>query len=591
MSGFRDSTHHARPRWYWWIVIIGTPLVLVFGTIGYRAANPTGCGLAAWADALYRAMHLFLLRISVGPGEVNGCIEFARWLAALIFGIAVVGAFVRITAEEYHLWRLARSRGHVVICGMGPRVLHLARCFRSEKHTRHVVIVAASAGEDEVAACRAAGVTLVFGTPADPPVLTRARAHRAGWIIALCPDDSVNVQIAIETRRLVMANNGASADKVRCFVHLSAMDLRSALQNDALFGGSDPRFELRFFDLFDAAARRLLLDPRQLPLDRGGIREDDPRQVHLVILGFGRMGRSVALRAAQLGHFANRKRLRISVMDREAARHEQALLFRYPNFRKACDIEFHQCLMESVSARQLLEKWCEDAASATSMAVCFDQDSLALEVALRLQPLLEKCGVPMAVRLSRASGFGALLGGGDLRARVCAFGMVEDRCAKDVIEDPVNEELARTIHDDFRRKREERIRAKGGNPSADPATLAWENLDEGLRESNRQQADHIGIKLHAIGCERVRADDPRPPVTGFSAREIELLAEMEHNRWNAERWLAGWDEGPSDKPRKKSPYLVSWSKLEDDIKKYDRDAVELIPILLERIGEKVCRRS
>jgi len=66
---------------------------------------------------------------------------------------------------------------------------------------------------------------------------------------------------------------------------------------------------------------------------------------------------------------------------------------------------------------------------------------------------------------------------------------------------------------------------------------------------------------------------------------------MEHARWNAERFLAGWTLGPKDAENKVSPYLVPWEELPTEIKKYDFDAAHNIPVLLSMIGKRVCRQS
>jgi hypothetical protein len=346
---------------------------------------------------------------------------------------------------------------------------------------------------------------------------------------------------------------------------------------------------VRYFDLFDAAARRLLLDPGALPLDHGGILKDDARQVHLVILGFGRLGRSVAVRAAQLGHFANRKPLRISVIDQEAGRHEQALLFRYRNFRQTCAIEFHETQADSQQGRDLIESYCSDRQSVTSIAVCFDQDSLALEVALRLLPKLKEFGIPTALRISHSPGFASLLNeeslaGRDVRYYLRGFARMEDCYCADLLGDSLNEALAKAIHNDFREKR-----LKEGR--TDSSVLPWEQLDDAFKDSNRQQADHVAIKLQGMGCVKAELDDPRPAVDRFEPGEVELLAEMEHTRWCAERLLADWVLGPSDKPRRISPYIVPWAALPPEIQEYDRETVRLIPAFMGQIGKKVCRQK
>ena len=57
---------------------------------------------------------------------------------------------------------------------------------------------------------------------------------------------------------------------------------------------------------------------------------------------------------------------------------------------------------------------------------------------------------------------------------------------------------------------------------------------------------------------------------------------MEHCRWNANRWLEGYRYGPGDKNiiLKTNCYIVPWEDLEEKIKKYDRDAVELMPEII-----------
>lgn len=121
----------------------------------------------------------------------------------------------------------------------------------------------------------------------------------------------------------------------------------------------------------------------------------------------------------------------------------------------------------------------------------------------------------------------------------------------------------------------------------------WEDLvNEDYKESNRQQVDHIAIKLRAVGCEIVEASDPRSEAS-FTAEEMELLAEMEHARWVTERLLAGWTCAPKPKNEAKqtNPNLILSPQLDDKIKQYDRDAVTAIPELVRDVkGMKICRR-
>ena len=332
----------------------------------------------------------------------------------------------------------------------------------------------------------------------------------------------------------------------------------------------------------------------RLPLDRQGIGHSDPRQVHLVIVGLGAMGRRVAIKAAQLGHFANRRPVRISVIDRAAGEREQEILFRYPGIRQTCDLTFHECAIQSTQGQQLIEGWCAANDTMTSIAVCLDDDALALDVAMRLLPIIHDTSIPVAVRMSRADGLTSLLtehvAPPEASRSLRAFGWLDEACIARLLDEDAREQMATVVHVNF----VELATSHGRQRAFDEAVKQWEDLvNEDYKESNRQQVDHIAIKLRAVGCELVQASESRPEAA-FSAGEVELLAEMEHARWVAERLLAGWTYAvkPKNEAKRTSPNLRPWAELEDHIKEYDRDAVRAIPELVRNVkGEKICRRS
>lgn len=142
----------------------------------------------------------------------------------------------------------------------------------------------------------------------------------------------------------------------------------------------------------------------------------------------------------------------------------------------------------------------------------------------------------------------------------------------------VREAIAQAIHKEYV------AHYAGRDTAGDPALASWNQLPLPLQESNRQQADHICHKLARIGCAVVTASKPHT-LHEFSTDEIELLAEMEHERWMAERRRDGWKWGPvRDPDRRVSPYLISWHRLPDDVRETDRQAVRSIPRLLSLVG-------
>lgn len=154
---------------------------------------------------------------------------------------------------------------------------------------------------------------------------------------------------------------------------------------------------------------------------------------------------------------------------------------------------------------------------------------------------------------------------------------------RDVLFGGAREALARAIHERFRRNHADR-------PDDDPAMQPWEELREDLKESNRLQADHIPVKLRAIQCGFAPASEGEPNDVTFTDEEIETMAEMEHERWMAEKRLDGYVDGEErDHDAKTSPYLVPWEELSEEVKEWDLDAVRAIPELMADAGFEIYR--
>ena len=124
----------------------------------------------------------------------------------------------------------------------------------------------------------------------------------------------------------------------------------------------------------------------------------------------------------------------------------------------------------------------------------------------------------------------------------------------------LREKLARGL---FERYKQERISmAEGGDErralETDRSMRDWDDLSLELKESTRAQADDIPRKLRALGCFMLEEDrsEPLVRVHAFSEEELEVLSEMEHERFNAERLQRQWKIGPRNSKQRTTPFLV-----------------------------------
>ncbi len=569
--------HLKAPRGLWLVVLCSGALTLGFGFIGLEQYGNGSL------TSLYQAVQMLILHTPHFEHGMNGWMHAGCWFGAITFFATALGLFWKRITREWRLVRLAWWwRRHYVVCGLGEMGMDLVRSLKSRHPAPRVVVIDPHPDESFVKECEALGVCVIEKDARKPEALEQAKVSVAREVVVITPDDETNVQIAVEVQRACAAK---SSGMVECFVHLANINLRERLQTLAgNVRGKGVGCTLNFFDLFDNEARRVLT---LLPLEGPGISADDPRSVHVVILGFGRMGRSLAQRAAKMGHFANCKPLRISVIDRDAKLQRERFLFRYPALEKnntqgaaICDLAFYEAEAESITARKQVECWASEPDTLLHVFICVDENTRAIELALRFQEALVRhpdCNLLVRIKaqslMSRI--FNLSPKGGP---RIQAFGVVEGRCCEEAFRHEQNEAFARAAHNDFVKKR-------GGDSNrtleTDPALADWSQLRDEFRESNRQQADHAPIKLRAIGCEMVELSDPREAITQFKPREVEVLAELEHTRWCAERWLDGWRYGPPfKKDQRISENLCPWGDLDDSIKRYDREAVANIPELL-----------
>lgn len=534
----------------------------------------------AW-DLAYFTLQLFVFEFAFDKGGLPWTLEVARFLAPLVTGYTAAAALMGVFGRQVSRLRLRLRRRHVVVCGLGRKGHQLAQDFRAAR--QHIVIIERVDDHVGVRAWRDAGMTVLPGDARDPEVLRLAGVERASVLLAVTGDDGVNVDIALAAHRLLEASRRRKP--VSCHVHIVDPQLCDLFKRHHVFTDRRDRLHVHVYNAYQNAARLLF---REHPLEGENPTATPDAIHHLVLLGFGQMGESVALQAARVGHFTSGEKLRMTVIDPHIALLQRSFLARYPAFTGICDTTLLEGTIDDPDVLEHLGALARDGRRNVNVAVCVDDPSASLSTALEIVERFPAVDWPVMVRMAHEEGLASLFSSGsssDWSRRIGAFGTVARSSARALLLDKLQlDDLAQAVH----AHHVERQVASGRSPADDPSLAPWPELDESFRDSSRQQADHIPVKLRAVGCEPVAGGGARPFT--FTEEEVETLARVEHSRWNAERLLSGWTLGDrADKPLKISPYLVDWDDLADDIREYDREAVREIPRVLERAGWSIRR--
>jgi RyR domain len=163
-----------------------------------------------------------------------------------------------------------------------------------------------------------------------------------------------------------------------------------------------------------------------------------------------------------------------------------------------------------------------------------------------------------------------------------AFPLLDQVCQPEVILNTLNEQMARTLHENYL---ENRRREGTYDPDGVASHRAWDRLDETYRQANRSLATDYFKNLDHIGYKLVTTTEWGPSKHMLSPEEMESLAEAEHQRWSDERISQGWTFGPvRDDEKRLHPNLVPWSELSEADREKDREMMREISAVLTRRG-------
>lgn len=563
----------ARMRALW--PVVRWPLfalaILAAGVFGYLGFDRYFDGLGqprGVTDLLYLTIQLFVLESgSVPAGDSAWQFEVARVLAPATTGLAIVMALAAAFREELSEVRLRLRRRHIVVCGLGEKGSRLTSSLLAAGYK--VVGVEKDTQAIDSSQARHLGALVVQGDARSPAVLRRARVPRAAYVVALTGADDANAEVAIQAGEMAPADGPA----LTCLAHVRDPGLCALLRSEELAAAHTVNYRLDFFNLHEQGARAMLRDHSPF--------RHSARPPAVAVIGLTPIGEAVVVEVARQWRVhtdAQRRRVRLMVFAPDAARSVDLLHARYPQLEHAAEVLPIEMNLEHLDSRVIIDQGPWDV-----VYVCVEDDSAALDVALQARRCLHGAPTDVVVELTRSAGLASLLdrpGGYD---GVSAFDVLDRTLEPQLLLGGTYEMLARAIHTEYFA---EQLR-QGATAASNPSLVPWERLPESLKESNRDQAAHIGVKLATLSYGIAPLSDWSADEMEFDEAEVELLAKLEHERWVDQRLRDGWTPGPKDVDERLSPYLIPWSELSEEVKEWDRRAVRGIPAFLARTGYQV----
>jgi len=583
IKGFFQFIFRRPLKDFLWVLILFLWIgAFVLGYIGQsKVANFQGTDLTP-LDLIYLDLQLVTLESGSVTGTVPWELEVARYALPALAAYTAIQALAMLFREQTQVLRLWFTSGHIVICGLSRKGLLLAKNLLDlgEK----VVVLELDEGNDLIEQLRVRGAIVITGDATDPALLRRASVHRARYLIAVCEDDGTNADIAVQSQNLI---KDLERDPLTCIIHVVDPRLCDLLREKEIGGITFPSLRLELFNVYERGAQLILEGYPPFKVDG----EESDQSPHVLLIGMGKMGENLVTRLAHAWHSNQRggkEPLHLTVVDLEAEEKLKSLEVRYPHLMACC--RFTAYSMDVNSSDFYEAKFLSESKGVDTAYVCFDNDSLGLNVGLSLVRLKKLEATPIVVRTIEERGLALLLrnesGEQGGFAHLHAFSLLDRTCTPDLLFGGLHEMLARSVHEDFVRNQ----RDLGKSVEENEILVPWDQLPEGVKDSNRRYADDITSKLQAVGYYLAPLRDWDAFEFKFTAQEVENMAKMEHERWCQARSLAGWSHAEKkDEERKLHPSLIPWEKLPEEEKEKNRDFIRDLPGILAKAGFQVQR--
>ncbi len=585
------------------------------------------------SDVIYETAQILLLNMSPRLGTNHG-IAIGRILAVILVVFLGIQALGQLLAESSQTLLLMTLSRHHIVCGLGRVGWPIAQQLLDAGE--RVLILERDPTNERIDDARRAGAIVLLGDATDEKNFELARLGSAKAAYLVTGSDEENIESAVDVGA-ILERSKQPHPEFKCLVHIV-----DPLLDDALNAGlkaNASHFQLQTFNVTRNTARQLIVE------ELTAIRPTGDEVALYVLVGFGPMGETLATHLAELAHFENRKRARILILADDPKASADAFLARWGQFT-GCDqsaggeaiapvvAEWSQIRFDPVAdewgnrARRprpayrvadpkAIEYTC-NAVFAPYPKSVFDREFLAaitrLACAPRVKPAIIFCHerdhdsystavhfersfrtengadvrLPLFVWLQKQEPLkrllqkrGAAHPGATLPIR--PFGLCSDELKLHKLHRPIEDHIGMVILAGYRGF------AIDTDEGRRQMERAWYGDAESNLHSNRMAALHFEVKLACLGLRLV--PDDGGPSDPLPEDRIEVLAEMEHNRWTAERLLAGVSYGPRSNVPPRRPQLCTWDVLNSDpeLKKEpakDFEQIRTVFANLKRLGYK-----
>ena len=530
-------------------------------------------------------------------GWRRGIMALATFWGTIIFGGMLISTLSNMLERRVELYRNGLThyslKNHIVVIGAAPNAIGtVKRLLNTEKDTIIAVLTMSDVDELRRSLNAQLGdeamkrIVLNYGSRDSIEDLTDICIDTARKVYVFGEDSEVDDKeqihdsLNIECVKIISELRKGCAEVLPCIVAFDYLATYHIYQYADL--EDDVKHTVKFipYNFNELWAHKMFVGVQynneiqkqalRTPLDyRPIMSENSEDYVHLIVIGLSRIGEAVALEAARICHFPNyqHRKTKITIIDSnmdvemDLFKQKCGELFNlcrwsYTDVHNAdnntsggiidkyrhlitntndedfVDLEwnFINGFDANKAVRDYIENSVNDPHAIATIAVCLNETHRSLQAAMNLSNIVYEKLIPVLVNQRQSDSMIQALKVGARYAHLWPIG---------ILSEDLEDQLTTLIHYG---KRINYIYnyyyTNGSSPESIDESVAsdqWEDVRISKRWSNIYSAASIWTKLRSLmGSDTI---EPRKPQI---EEHIEILAQMEHNRWVVEELLLGY---------------------------------------------------
>jgi hypothetical protein len=556
-------------------------------------------------DAIYLSLQLFVLQSGFFENieKINLPLQITRFVSPAILAYATIRSIFYLISEDVGLFFL---KDHIIICGMSEKSKALLDDILG--NGKKVVVIDNNAKAFDLLNLKAKGAIIISESPSDKTALLKAKFHKSRYIFVLNEMDELNVEIAFNIYKSISEIPSHPKEKlITCFVHSYEPLIEEIFKSHQIYRDSKDRLEMRLLNIYSQSSQILTqLNPIQKQNEG-----NNDAEISIILAGFGSTGKNILINCALIYHFSTDNKLKAFIIDSNFDSEIEAFYDLYPAAKAVIDIYGIPKNIEELQKSDFtvyLSNLTPD-----SIYICCSHDLNRVKYARKFGKIFDQSSI--FVLFLNSSDITVLIDKGEFfknQKNVNVFNMVQETCKYDKIVNEEIELMGEKIHLCYCAD----AIAGGATKENNSSIRDWDELSEDLKESNRQQAYNISLRLKAFGYSIVPINSEAPEhffkfdhilisklskITTKAESDIlqgnealvYKLSKAEHIRWMNDKLMKGWRYKNIDKDlgRKERfhPDLRPFEQLPEESKAKNIAATLRIPDILNHAGKKIMK--